>query len=58
MRICASRLRFYNKFGHPALAPCSACPTVSLHMKNMWQSYIYRGAREQKYGEINLKIKK
>jgi hypothetical protein len=33
-------------------------PNSEFTHENMWQSYIYRGAREQKYGEINLKIKK
>ena len=56
LRICTSRLWFHYKFGHPALAPCDACPTVSLHMK-ISRLAIYRGG-ESKNMSFAFKNKK
>jgi hypothetical protein len=56
LRICTSRLWFHYKFGHPALAPCNACPTVSLHMK-ISRLAIYRGG-ESKNMSFAFKNKK
>jgi hypothetical protein len=59
MRICACRLRFHNKFGHPALAPYKTCPspTVSLHMKICRKSTYIGGKRTRIWRENFVKKK-
>lgn len=57
MRICTCRLRFHNKFGHPALAPYKTCPspTVSLHMKICRKSTYIGGKRTRVWRENFVK---